>query len=169
MRVLYLLAVYTHIVAAIVWVGTNIVLAVAVVPHLRDPELRGPVLALLRSAGPRLSRIGWSALAALLVTGTFNLYVRGYLTTDAMMSAASNPIGIAVLLKILGMSFVIALNVAHDLRWGPAAADAIERDPRGLQPETIRLRSLARYAGRFGTLVSLVLVAAGVVIVRGWF
>lgn len=169
MRELYLLAVTLHVLAAIVWVGSNVVLAIAVVPHLRDPTLRGPVLALLRGAGPRLSRVGWISLALLLVTGFFNLHVRGLLTVDAITHAGSSAVGIATGVKLLGISAILLLNAMHDLVWGPAAADALERDPRGTNPETARLRSLARMAGRWGTLLSLALVLAGIVIVRGWF
>lgn len=169
MRELYLLSVSVHVIAAIVWVGANLVLAIAVVPFLRDPALRGPVLALLRGAGPRLSRIGWASLVLLLVTGLFNMHVRGLLTVSALAGATTSAIGIASLVKLGGIAVIVVLNALHDLVWGPAASDAMERDPRGADPETARLRTLARVAGRWGTLISLVLVLAGVVIVRGWW
>lgn len=169
MRELYLLSVSVHVLAAIVWVGSNLVLAIAVVPHLREPSLRGPVLALLRAAGPRLSRIGWTSLALLLGTGLYNLHVRGLLTAAALTTATATAVGVASLVKLVGIAVIVLLNAMHDLVWGPAAAEAMERDPRGTAPETARLRTLARVAGRWGTLISLVLVLAGVVIVRGWF
>jgi uncharacterized membrane protein len=158
-----------HVLAAIVWVGSNLVLAIAVVPHLREPALRGPVLALLRAAGPRLSRIGWASLVLLLLTGLYNLHVRGLLAAAALTSATSHAIGVASLVKLGGIAVIFLLNAMHDLVWGPAASNAMERDPRGADPETARLRTLARVAGRWGTLISLVLVLAGVVFVRGWF
>ncbi len=168
MRELYLLSVSAHVLAAIVWVGSNLVLAIAVVPYLRDPKLREPVLLLLRGAGPRLSALGWGALATLVTTGFFNLHVRGLLSLVALRSATHSAIGIASLVKLGGVALILGLNAMHAIVWGPAAADALERDPRGTAPETVRLRALARVAGRSGTLISLLLVLAGVVIVRGW-
>ena len=169
LRALYLLSVSAHVLAAIVWVGSNVVLAFAVVPFLRDPRLRPAVLELLRSTGPRLSGLGWGALAVLVTTGAFNLHARGFLTCAALTATPVTPLAAAAWAKLLGFAGIIALHAAHDLAWGPAAAGALERDPRGLDRETVRLRCRARAAARGGMVLSVALVFAGVVIVRGWF
>ena len=73
---LYLVSVWLHVLAAVLWLGGMLFLVVAVVPVLRRME-RGPAAALMHAVGVRFRAAGWVCFALLLLTGTFNLAMRG--------------------------------------------------------------------------------------------
>ena len=100
-------------------------------------------------------------------TGTFNLWMRGVrFASFAQPEWRASPFGQAVLLKLATFALVLVLSAVHDFAIGPRATRALERDPRGMQ--AVALRRRASLLGRANVLLALVLVAAGVVIVRGW-
>lgn len=71
----YLLAIYLHIVAAVLWLGQLLYLAVVdhLVAGLGPPERTRP----LRDIHDRLRRLSWPCLCVTLATGGFVLYYQG--------------------------------------------------------------------------------------------
>jgi copper resistance protein D len=64
---------FVHVLAAIVWIGGMLFVALVLVPVVRaqaDPVLRAR---LFHQAGVRFRAVGWAALLLLLVTGLANL------------------------------------------------------------------------------------------------
>jgi uncharacterized membrane protein len=166
MHSVWLLSVWLHILAAIVWIGGMLFLVMVVVPWLRTAD-RVQAVALLSATGRRFRTIAWWCFGLLTVTGLFNLYVRGvkpgdFLDPDWLVS----PFGHAVVLKLLLFAVVLGISAVHDFSLGPRATEAAGRDPRGA--ETERLRRAASWLGRANVVLALLLVAAGVMIVRGW-
>lgn len=166
MHALYLIAVWLHILAATAWIGGMFFLVLVVVPWLRRGG-RVAAGAFLRETGERFRTVGWACFGILLVTGTFNLWVRGVrlanFTDDAWLGSS---FGRAVLLKLGIFALVLGLSAVHDFMVGPRAARTIERDPGSSEAEHLRRR--ASMLGRLNALLSLVLVAIAVVLVRGW-
>jgi hypothetical protein len=78
----------------------------------------------------------------------------------------ASPFAKAVVLKLCVFALVLVVSAVHDFQVGPRATLAIETDPRSGRAETLRKR--ASLLGRANVLLALVLVALGVVIVRGW-
>jgi len=81
---MYQLSVYVHLLAAIVWIGGMLFLALAVVPVTRGlpaPE-RG---ALVGALGRRFRPVGWACIVLLLATGVVNAAFRG-VTWDTVAS-----------------------------------------------------------------------------------
>lgn len=156
----YVASVYLHILAAATWVGGIIFLVVVVVPALR----RAPSPELLREAVFRFRAVGWIAFAVLLVTGLYNLHMRGIgwaeLTDPAFRATAS---GKALLIKLACFAVVLALQAAHDFSIGPRALAAMEAKT----PEAQRLRKQAGWIGRINGLITLVIVLCAVIVVRG--
>lgn len=168
MTLLYLISVWLHIVAATLWVGGLFFLVLVVVPWLRGG---GPGAidagAFLRDTGERFRNVGWACFAILLLTGTFNLWMRGIRPGHfARAEWLTSPFGTAVLLKLAAFGLVVGVSAVHDFLIGPRATAAMERDARA--PETVTLRRRAALLGRLNGLLALVLVALGVVLVRGW-
>jgi copper resistance protein D len=165
MHALYLFSVWLHILAATVWIGGMYFLVLVVVPWLRRGD-RASAGAFLRETGERFRTIGWACFALLLVTGTFNLWVRGvrleHFTEGAWLTSW---FGAAVLLKLAVFALVLGVSVVHDFVVGPRASRAIERDPRSAQAQAARRH--ASLLGRGNAMLALVLVAIGVVLVRG--
>jgi putative copper resistance protein D len=166
MQALYLVSVWIHILAATAWVGGMFFLVLVVVPWLRRGG-RVAAGAFLRETGERFRTVGWVCFAVLLVTGTFNLWVRGVGLSDFVDPVwLGSPLGRVVVLKLGLFAVVLGVSAFHDFLIGPAAARAIEREPASVQAEQLRRR--ASLLGRLNALLALTLVAAAVVLVRGW-
>jgi uncharacterized membrane protein len=165
MHLFYLLSVWLHILAATVWIGGMFFLVLVVVPWLRRGD-RAAAGAFLRETGERFRTVGWLCFGILLVTGTYNLRVRGVKLSDfASGEWLASPLGRTVLYKLGGFAAVLAVSAVHDFVIGPRAAAAIQRDPHS--PEAEKLRRRASLLGRANALLALVLVAVGVMLVRG--
>lgn len=166
MHALYVFSVWLHILAATTWVGGMAFLVLVVVPYLRKTD-RQRGAALLRDTGMRFRNVGWTCFAIVLVTGTFNLSMRGVHLSDLTQLAwLGSETGRAVVLKLSLFVLVLVLSGVHDFVIGPAATRAIEKDPQSSEAE--RYRKAASWMGRGTALLALGLVFAGVVIVRGW-
>jgi len=165
MFTLYLLSVWLHVMAATIWIGGLFFLMLVVVPWLRSGASAEPARLLRETAG-RFRTVAWACFAILLVTGTFNLWMRGvrpanFVSADWLVS----PYGSVVVAKLVVFLVLIALSARHDFVIGPKAAAAIQQAPQS--PETARLRREASLHGRVNALLALVLVALAVMIVRG--
>jgi putative copper resistance protein D len=163
---LYWLSVCLHVLAAIVWIGGMFFLVLVVVPWLRKGG-RAQAPQLLRDTGRRFRTVGWVCFAILLVTGTFNLWVRGVrLQSFVDPRWLASDFGQAVLAKLALFAVVLALSAVHDFVVGPMATELMRTKPGS--PEALRLRKRASWMGRLNVLLALALVGVAVSIVRGW-
>lgn len=165
MHALYLLSVWVHILAATVWVGGMLFLVLVVVPWLRKGA-RADAGAFLRETGERFRNVGWICFCAVLVTGTFNLWVRGVRLSDfGRVEWLQSPFGTTVVVKLSAFCAVLVVSLIHDFVVGPRATKAIAASPGSLEAQ--RERKRASVLGRVNVLLALVLVGAGVLMVRG--
>jgi len=165
MHVLYLISVWIHILAATVWIGGMLFLVLVVVPWLRQGD-RANAAVFLRETGQRFRNVGWTCFGILLVTGTFNLWVRGVRLSDfANVAWLSSPFGKAVLVKLAAFAMVLMVSLIHDFVLGPRATAIIAQAPRS--PEAQAARRHASLLGRLNVVLALILVATGVMLVRG--
>ncbi len=165
MHLLYLVSVWLHILAATVWIGGMAFLVLVVVPWLRSGA-RTNAAAFLRQTGERFRNVGWICFGVVLVTGTFNLWMRGVSLSDFTRAQwLLSSFGKAVVFKIATFVLVLIISSIHDFVVGPRATIAIAEDPTSAQ--TRFLRRSASLLGRINVLLALALVAAGVIIVRG--
>jgi putative copper export protein len=165
MRTLYLLSVYLHILSAIVWTGGIAFVVFVVVPWLRR-DGQGIAGRFLRETGERFRSIGWLCFGVLLVTGTFNLWMRGVTLASFSDSAwLSSAYGRVITLKLTIFVAVVATSLVHDFVVGPRATRAILAD--AASRETQQLRRKAALLGRLNAVFALLLVALAVMIVRG--
>ncbi len=166
LRTLYLVSVWLHILAAMTWIGGMAFLVLVVVPWLRRGD-RVNAAAFLADTGRRFRNVGWSCFGIVLVTGTFNLWVRGVRLPDFMHPEwRATPFGRAVLWKLALFTAVLVVSAYHDFVIGPRAIIAIRSDPRSEAAEALRRR--ASLLGRLNALLALCLVAIAVFLVRGW-
>lgn len=163
---MYQLSVYLHIVAATVWVGGLLFLALVAVPAARQlpPPERARVTALL---GRRFLPIAWGALAILVVTGVINLAYRGatwegLLTGRLFGGAYGRVLGVKLILVVL----TLGLSALHDFRIGPQARRLAQRE-RADAGGVLRLRRAATRIGRLNAAIALAIVALAVLLVRG--
>lgn len=73
MHFLYLLTVWLHILAAIVWIGGMAFLGAVLVPVLRQDEFEPTRTPMLYETALRFRWVGWVTLALLVVTGFLNV------------------------------------------------------------------------------------------------
>lgn len=119
----YTLAVYLHLLAALLWLGGMFFLAVVGAPVLRTmepPELRRR---LFHELGLRFRSVGWAAIGLLLVTGVIILQQRGVLSWSVLGSTEfwSTPFGKALAWKLLAVTVMVAVSALHDFVFGPRA------------------------------------------------
>jgi copper resistance protein D len=165
LRTLYLLSVWIHVIAATIWVGGMLFLTLVVVPWLRGPG-RATGLAFLRESGRRFRHIAWICFALLIVTGAFNLSMRGVSLASFIDTGwLGSSFGRLVLLKLGFFAVVLLLSALHDFVIGPRAAAALEADPRSAAAQSLRRR--ASWIGRLNVILGLTLILLGVMIVRG--
>lgn len=165
MQTLYLLSVLLHVLAAITWVGGMIFLIVVLVPILRDPALQDRARTIIQISGQRFKRVGWAALMVLLVTGITNVIFRGIAPAFVTEDFWQSPLGTLFACKLVLVVLVLTLSAIHDFWIGPKAGLAWKQDPTSAG--TYRLRYTAAWIGRVNFLLSLLIVAIGVMLFRG--
>lgn len=165
MRIIYELSVYLHLLAVTVWFGGMAFLVLVIVPELKRKNKNGAA-DLLRSTGERFRTVGWICLGTLLATGTVNLWARGVRLGDFVRPEwLGSPFGKGVVLKLCLFAIVVAISAVHDFRIGPRAVKAIGENPDSV--EASKLRRLAARLGRTNALIALLMIAVGVILVRG--
>ena len=166
MRTLYLLSVWLHILAAAVWIGGMIFVALVVVPVIRRPEMRQAAARLIHLTGIRFRWVGWACLGLLLVTGLFNLTFRGIGWAELFsLPFWSASLGRILALKLFVVAWILALSATHDFAIGPRATTAWQENPGSA--EASRLRRQATQLARVNMLLALIAVTFGVMLVRG--
>ncbi|HET7550516.1 MAG TPA: CopD family protein [Gemmatimonadaceae bacterium] len=164
MRSLYLANVAVHILAAMFWLGGMFFLGVVGAPALRALDSAALRQRIFQQLGVRFRRAGWWAIAILLITGTLNLYFRGWLHWSVLGSANfwMTPVGHALASKLLGVAAMILVSSIHDFVLGPRAGRAAPGSPLA-----ISLRTHAARLARLNALLGVVVVVAAVMLTRG--
>lgn len=164
---MYQLSVLVHILAAKVWGGGMLFLALVVVPAMRGmpPSERSTLFELV---GYRFRTVGWVCISLLLVTGAVNTAYRG-VTSDNLFTSElwASEFGRVLALKLGAVAVMLLLSLFHDFVLGPASVRAHRLGERWPSAEAVALRKRASWLGRITTLLALVVVALGVMLVRG--
>jgi putative copper export protein len=165
-RALYLVSVWLHLLAATVWIGGLIVVALVIAPVIRRPEMREAAARLIHFTGIRFRLVGWTCFALLLLTGLVNVLHRvgqgADLVTGAFWSSTS---GTLLAVKLLVFAVILLASALHDFYVGPKAV-VLWRERPG-SPEGTRLRRRAAQFGRLNLLLALVVLVLAVMLVRG--
>lgn len=172
---LYVISVYLHIMAAVVWLGGMLFLALVLVPVVRRLEPPGVGAQAMRAVGRRFLPVAWASLAVLLVTGLVNLDYRGVSPWEAVSGALlDTEFGVVLAIKLGVFLAILLLSAVHDFVAGPRAlrrmqAVGLEQGAGRPAPSTemARLRKKLSYLARFNAVLALVAVALAVVLVRG--
>jgi uncharacterized membrane protein len=164
---LYLVSVWIHILAAMVWIGGAGFIALVLVPALRREDLRAQSPEILRTAAIRFRTVGWISLSVLVVTGLTNLMLRG-IPLPSLSDGAfyATRFGHALGAKLILVALILGIGAVHDFILGPRAAAAILKDP--CSRDAARARRKASMMGRFTLLLGLAVVAIAVALARGY-
>lgn len=156
---LYHLNLTVHVLAALLWLGGMFFLAVVGAPVLRrtePPELRAR---LFRDLGVAFRRVGWPAIAVLVVTGFGNLHFRGALRYEVLTAGAfwGSAFGTALAWKLGSVTAMIVTSALHDFWLGPRASGA-GRGSEGAD----RRRRWAAWLARANAVLGVIVVVAAV-------
>jgi uncharacterized membrane protein len=166
MHGVYLLSVWLHIMAAIIWIGGMIFLVIVLVPAIRRPEFGAVAAALVRCSGRRFRWVGWICLGVLIVTGSVNLALRGVGWVEFWrLEFWQGPFGGILVLKLFLVAAILAISALHDFSVGPRASDAWQADPAGAK--ALQLRRQAVRLGRISLILALAVILLGIMLVRG--
>ena len=167
MYLLYLFSIWLHILAAAVWIGGMVFVALVLVPVIRRPENQGVAASIVQLTGLRFCWAGWLCLILLFLTGFFNVLYRGFAIPDLLSGRLwESSFGVVLALKLLFFGAVLVLSGVHDFTIGPRATALWRTDPSS--PESRKLRRQASWIGRLNLLLALLIVALGITLVRGW-
>lgn len=166
MRILYLVSVWLHILAAMMWIGGMLFLVIVIVPLLRKPSMRSQAMELFHVLGVRFRLVGWVALTTLVVTGIVNILQRGFTLGQLFTGRAfAGSWGHALALKLTFVLLIVLSSIIHDFYVGPKATRLAREGAPADQRE--RLRRTASWMGRMTLLLALTVVAIAVTLVRG--
>jgi copper resistance protein D len=162
---LYYANVTVHMLAAMLWLGGMFFLGIVGAPVLRTIEPVGLRQRLFQQLGTRFRVAGWWAIGTLVVTGTINLYYRGWLHWDGVLGAAEfwrTGVGHALAWKLIAVAAMISVSLVHDFVVGPHAGRAASGSP-----QSVALRRRAALMARANALLGVVVVIAAVRLARG--
>jgi len=166
----YQFLLFLHIVAALVWIGGLLFMALVGAPILRRVEPAPTRAALFRALGMRLRWVGWGALVVLLVTGTWILQLRGWLRADVLGDPGwwATSTGRALGWKLGAVGAMVVLALGHDLLEGRTApADGSTVRGALLRPGSVSRRRVANFLARGSAVAALVLVYWAMRLARG--
>ena len=132
---------FLHVLAALVWAGGMLFVALVLVPvtrRLADADLRRR---LVTDVGVRFRAVGWAAIALLVLSGSGNLWLRPELLGAPRFH-----------MKLALVALAILLSAVHDFVLGPQA---------GRPDAPPSLRGRASWLARLNVLVVLTIVLLG--------
>ncbi len=166
MHSLYLVSVWLPLMAAVIWIGGTIFLALVLIPAIRRPAFSSVALELILSTVLRFRTVGWICFAIFIVTGAANLFFRGLTWSDLFNpSFWRGSFGAILAVKLAIVTVILAVSAVHDFVIGPRATDAWQQNPNS--QTTARLRQQAVQIARLNLLLALIAVALGTMLVRG--
>lgn len=163
MSLVYHTAVFVHVLSAVVWLGGMIALAV-LAPILRDTPDPATRQRLFQRLGLRFRTVGWICLLAIVTTGTYQLYARGWWGMGFWGEPGlwRSPLGHALLGKFTTVTVMLLIQGVHDFWVGPLAGRVAPGSP-----DAVALRRQAALLARFNAVAALVLLWFAVAVARG--
>ena len=167
MEIFSLFMLWIHVIAAVVWVGGNLILAMVIVPHFRQNLPPVQRIRLLTQIGKRFEPIVWGCIGILFFTGIFNIFFAVDLTSATAISSAFMR---TLLIKLMLFFVLVLLTALHSLIFAPRLAAAIETlspEIEELPPEVKPLRTRMSIVSSLMGVVSLLILLAAVALRMG--
>ena len=167
MDIFSLFVLWIHVIAAVTWVGGNLILAIVIVPHFKQSLPPVQRIKLLMQIGKRFEPVVWVCIGVLFFTGIVNIFFAVDFTSTTPIAHAFMR---TLLIKILLFFVLTILTVLHSVVFAPRLAAAIEDlDPtlEELPPEIKPLRSQMSIVSSLMGVVSLLILLAAVALRMG--
>ena len=167
MDIFSLFVLWIHVIAAVVWVGGNLILAMVIVPHFRQSLPPVERIKLLTQIGKRFEPVVWGCIGVLFFTGIVNIFSAVDITSPTALSGAFMR---TLLIKIVLFFVLVLLTALHSMIFAPRLAAAVEElDPtlEELPPEVKPLRTQMSVISSLMGVVSLLILLAAVALRMG--
>lgn len=155
-----LMVLWLHLLAAMVWIGGMLFLALVLMPSLRgleDPKLRSQ---LVHVVGRRFRTVGWIAIGVLIVTGILNVMRLGV----SPIALLDTRFGAILGLKLTLVSVMLILSGVHDFILGPKLTSS---NPTPGSTESEGLRRTVVMLARVNLLIGIIIVLLGLMLSHG--
>lgn len=163
-EILNLLIRWIHIIAAVVWIGGNLIIAMVIVPYFRQNLPPVQRIKLLIQIGKRFEPIVWGCVGILFFTGLINVIVY-FLSADL---ADASPFMRTLFIKLMLFVILVILTSLHSFVYGPKLAkaietldDSLEELPNEVQPIRKQMSIVSSLMGVVSILILLAAVALG--------
>ena len=160
MEIVDLLIRWLHVIAAVVWIGGNLTMAMVIVPYFRRSVSPVERIKILTQIGKGFEPIVWGCVLVLIFSGIYNIF--GAIGVGAPDSLG--PFMRTLSVKLVLVLILIVLTGIHSFIMGPRIAQAIETlepDSEQLPQEIDKMRSrMAIVSSLIGVVSLLVLLAA---------
>ncbi|TXD32228.1 copper resistance protein CopD [Lujinxingia vulgaris] len=162
MEMIYKVAVATHVIAATIWVGGVLFMALVAIPVARtlEPKMRVRVTSAI---GRRFQRVGWASLGWLVLSGSFMMYFWGARWANLTdLSFFQAPHTRVLSLKLGLVTLMLLLSLTHDFFVGPRASQSESA------AQAARYRTMAAWQGRITGVLVIVIVILATMVARPW-
>ena len=166
---LYQIAVLIHIVAAVIWLGGSLFLAMVMVPlSRRQMAVPAGGARLLGEVGRRFRPVAWASIVLMVASGAFVATDHWSITPADFFSGSGWFIRV-LQAKVAIVGLVIVLSFVHDFVLGPRVTRQLEElTAQGQRPSgTPMARRVLIWMARANVLLILVVVALAVTLTRG--
>ena len=163
--IIWLLIRWIHVIAAVIWIGGNLILAMVIVPYCRQNLPPVKRIQLLTQIGKKFEPIVWGCAGILFFTGMANIFY----SIDFFSPAASEISKIfmrTLFIKLVLFVVLIILTALHSFVYGPrlmAAIEgldtALEELPPDIKPYRVRMSIVSSLMGVVSLLILLAAVA----------
>lgn len=167
MDIFSLFVLWLHVIAAVTWVGGNLILAMVIVPHFRQSLPPVERIKLLTQIGKRFEPVVWGCIGVLFFTGLINIFTAIDITSPTALSGAFMR---TLLIKIVLFFVLVLLTALHSMIFAPRLAAAVEDlDPtlEELPPEVKPLRTQMSIVSSLMGVISLLILLAAVALRMG--
>lgn len=160
MEIVDLLIRWLHVIAAVVWIGGNLTMAMVIVPYFRRSVSPVERIKILTQIGKGFEPIVWGCVLVLIFSGIYNIFG----SIDLGASETLRPFMRTLSVKLILVLILIILTAIHSFIMGPRIAQAVETlepDAEQLPQEIDKMRSqMAIVSSLIGVVSLLVLLAA---------
>ncbi len=163
-EIFWLLIRWIHVIAAVVWVGGNLILAMVIVPYFRQNLPPVQRIKLLSDIGKRFKPIVWGCVLVLFLTGIVNIFYSFDLSSFAD-SVINSTFMRTLLIKLILFIALLILTFLHSIVFAPkmlAAIDGLDESLEELPPEVKPLRTQMSIISSLMGVVSLFILLAAV-------
>lgn len=168
-EMIWLLIRWVHVMAAVVWVGGNLILAMVIVPYFRQNLPPVQRIKLLSDIGKRFEPIVWGCVLVLFFTGIGNIYKGIVFSSTGAIENTFFSMHILLVKLILFIGLLI-LTVLHSFMIAPKLLSAIKELDEALEelPSDVKpIRTQMAIVSSLMGVVSLLILLAAVALRMG--